>query len=98
MTTPLKLVTIVCEGLLEERLLADLRALGIHGHTITSVRGEGSRGVRASEWEGEIKVETVVAPEVADRILAHLGERYFPRYAVIAYTADVEVVRADKYR
>ena len=97
-TTRFKLVTIVAERLLEERLLHDVRQLGAHGWTLTDVRGEGTRGVRASDWEGaNVKIETIVTPQVADRILEHLADRYFTRFAVIGYVTDLEVVRGDKF-
>lgn len=93
-----KLVTIIAEGFLEERLVRDIKKLGAKGYTITAARGEGSRGVRASEWEGgNIRLETVVSPLVAEKILGHLAEVYFANYAVIAFVEDVEVVRGDKY-
>jgi nitrogen regulatory protein P-II 2 len=54
--------------------------------------------VRASEWEGRnVRLETLVTEEVADRILAHVAEVYFPHFAVVAWIEDVEVVRGDKY-
>ncbi len=94
----LKLVTIIAEGFLEEKLVRDIKKLGATGYTITPARGEGSRGVRASEWEGSnIRLETVVSPAVAERILSHLAETYFANYAVIAYVENVEVVRGEKY-
>jgi nitrogen regulatory protein PII len=95
---PLKLVTIIAEAFLEERLIRDIKKLGARGYTITSARGEGSRGVRASEWEGNnIRLETIVSPAVAEKILSHLAEVYFANYAVVAFTENVEVVRGDKY-
>ncbi len=97
-TVALKRVTIVAEALLEERLLRDLRACGARGWTLTEARGEGSRGVRASEWEGRnVQIDTLVGEAVAERILDLLAERYFPRFAVVAYVTTVEVVRGDKY-
>lgn len=97
-TVPLKEVTIIAEGLLEERLVRELRQLGARGYTVGEVRGEGSRGVRASEWEGHnVRIETLVSAEVADRILAHVAKHYFEHYAVVAYLSDVEVVRGEKY-
>jgi nitrogen regulatory protein P-II 2 len=97
-TVPLRMVTIVAEGLLEERLLRELRGLGARGFTISEVRGEGSRGVRASEWEGRnVRIESVVPPAVADAVLSHVAAHYFEHFAVIAWVEDVEVVRGDKY-
>lgn len=94
----LKLVTIIAEGFLEEKLVRDVKKLGAKGYTITAARGEGSRGVRASEWEGSnIRLETIVSPTVAEKILSRLAEVYFENYAVIAFVENVEVVRGEKY-
>ena len=97
-TTPLKLVTIVAERILEDRLLRALDALGASGYTLTEATGRGSRGVRASEWEGpDTRIETLVSPAVADAIVTHVAEAYFEHYAVIVYVQDALVVRGDKY-
>jgi nitrogen regulatory protein P-II 2 len=97
-TVTLKLVTIVAEALLEPQLIREIRSLGASGYTLTRVHGEGSRGVRASEWEGgNIKIEALVGEELADRILTHVAETYFEHYAVVTYVTDAAVVRGDKY-
>lgn len=97
-TVPLKRVTIVAEAVLEDRLLRDVKRLGARGFTVLEARGEGSRGVRASEWEGRnVQIETLVSEGVADRILDLLAERYFQHFAVVAYITTVDVVRGDKY-
>lgn len=97
-TVELKLVTLVTERVLKDRLVRDLERLGAKGWTMTNAQGRGSRGVRASEWEGQnLRIETVVSKEVADRIVEHLAQEYFQHYAVIAYTENVQVVRGDKY-
>ena len=95
---PLKLVTIVAESLLEKRLVEEVKRLGAKGYTITPARGEGSRGIRSVDWEGQnIRLETIVSEEVALRILQRLQEEYFPHYAVIAYVENVWAVRGAKY-
>ena len=95
---PLKLVTIVAESLLEKRLVEEVKRLGAKGYTITPARGEGSRGIRSVDWEGQnIRLETIVSEEVALRIVQRLREEYFPHYAVIAYVENVWVVRGEKY-
>lgn len=97
-TIPLRKITIVGEALLEDRLLAELGGLGARGFTITDTRGQGARGIRAIDWEGRnVRIETIVSPEVADAILAHVAANYFAHYAVIAWVEDVEVVRGEKY-
>ncbi len=96
-TVELERVTIVAEAVLESRLIAAIRDVGARGWTLTEVRGEGSRGVRASEWEGNVKIETLVPSAVADRLLAVLARDFFPNFAVVAYADRVRVVRGEKY-
>ena len=97
-TVPLALVTIVAENVLEEHITRDLIALGARGFTVVDSRGQGSRGMRASEVPGAgIRIEAVVSAAVADRILEQVAKTWFPRYAVIAYVSTVQVVRGDKY-
>lgn len=92
------MVTIIGERILKDRLAREIRQLGAKGFTITDAHGEGSRGVRASEWEGpDVKMEAVVSEEVSGRILDHIARQYFEHFAVIVYAQDVEVVRGDKY-
>ena len=94
----LKLVTIVAERVIRERLVNDIKEMGAKGYTLTDVKGEGSRGVRASEFEGKnVKIETIVSDAVATLIVDHVAEGYFENYAVIVYVQDAVVVRGTKY-
>lgn len=96
-TRPLQLVTIVCEVLIEDRLVRDLKRLGMAGYTRGSVRGEGRRGVR-DEWEGNnARIETLVRPEVAERILTRLEEFYAPNYPIVAWVAEVQALIAERH-
>ena len=97
-TSPLVCVTVVAEAVLEQRLLRDVAAVGARGWTVTDARGQGTRSVRASEWEGaNLRLEVLVLPEVADRLLEVLARDYFPHFAVVAWTTQVQVVRGEKY-
>ncbi|MBK8980148.1 MAG: transcriptional regulator [Planctomycetes bacterium] len=97
-TVRLKLVTIVAEAVLRERVVRELRDAGARGYTLTTCEGEGSRGVRASQWEGgNLRIETIVEAAVAERILTGIADEFFENYAVIVWTQDVEVVRGGKY-
>ena len=91
----LHLVTIVCEVLIEDRLIRDLKRLGLTGYTRTGVRGEGRRSIR-DEWEGNnAHLEMLVRPEVAERILARLEEAYMPSYPIVAWTHEVRALIAE---
>ena len=96
-TVPHRLVTIVAERVVRDRLLDAVHRLGATGHTISDVHGEGSRGVAAARGGPSVKIEAVVTAEVADRIAEHVAERYFAHHSVIVYLQDVEVLRGSKY-
>jgi hypothetical protein len=94
-----RLLTIVTEAVLERELLAEFELLGVRGYTITDARGRGSRGTRKSDWsqEGNIRVEIVCEPALAERVAARLRERYYDHYAMILFMQDVSVLRPDKF-
>ncbi len=92
-----RLVTVIAEAVLEERLLADLRRWGVGG--LTLVRAEGDPfGSRVGDVAGAfLRVESVVSEEVAERVLGGLAATYLPRFKVVAFDHAVRVVRAAKY-
>jgi nitrogen regulatory protein PII len=96
---PRKLLTIVTESALEERLRGELRKLGATGFTVLDARGKGSRGVRDAGWSlsSNIQVEVVCDAQVAERIGDFLREHYYADYAMIIYLSDVTVLRPDKF-
>ena len=95
---PLRKITIIAERVLRDDLIALLKKHGARGWTLTMVEGEGSRGIRASEWEGRnVQIDTLVSPDLAEPIMDEIGERYFADWSVIVYVADVEVMRREKY-
>jgi nitrogen regulatory protein P-II 2 len=97
-TTTLTLLTIVAEAILKDRLISELQQAGAQGYTLSECEGSGSRHRRVSEILGaNIKLETIVTAEVADRLLTVLSDEYFPKFAVIAYLSSVSVVRGEKY-
>ncbi len=98
-THALKLVTIIAEPALEHRLTSEIKELGASGFSVTEGRGEGSRGgSRGVDVPGShVRLEALVPPEVAERIVEHVARHYFADYSLIAYTTDVEVVRTRKF-
>jgi hypothetical protein len=96
---PRRLLTVVTEAVLERELIAEFESLGVRGYTITDARGQGSRGRRQSDWtqEGNIRVEVVCEPALAERVATRLRERYYDHYAMILFLQDVSVLRPDKF-
>ena len=94
-----RMVTIVTEAALERSLVGELETLGVRGFTITDARGKGSRGTRQSDWAqgGNIRVEVICDPALADRIADRVRERFYDHYAMILFMQDVGVLRSDKF-
>jgi nitrogen regulatory protein P-II 2 len=98
MKVTLSKLTIVAERLLKDQLIDLIRKEGATGFTLAAVEGEGSRGVRASDWEGRnVQIETIVAPKTADAILEKLSKDYFDDFAIIAWVVEVGVLRGSKF-
>ena len=97
---PLKLVTVVGESVIMEDIAEEGMKLGATGYTMTEVNGHGSRSARnvaSTTGARTTKVEFVVPADVAVSILTHVSHQYFDDYAVIAWLADVQVVRGQQY-
>ncbi|MDZ7707893.1 MAG: hypothetical protein U5J97_08385 [Trueperaceae bacterium] len=95
--TERRVVTVIAEAVLYERLLHDLRAWGVGGLTVVPAEGDPF-GSRVGDVEGGfLRIECVVGTQVADRVLRGLSERYLSRFKVVAYDHAVRVVRGAKY-
>lgn len=94
----IELITIVTESVLKERVIQDLRRLGIKGWTITAAQGEGPRNRRVSEVDGgNIRIEVLADAQSIERIWQLLNDSYFSNYAVAAWQTSVLVSRPDRY-
>lgn len=97
-THSLKLLVIVAEAVLRDRLVAELKTLGVPGCTLTTAMSWGREGLGSGEWEGpSVRLEVVATSEVVDAILVAISERYFPTWSVMAWVQDAAVVRPEKY-
>lgn len=95
----LKLVTIVCEALAREAVLEALTASGAHGWTLATVEGSGPGGARGGEIPelANLRVEVLLQPPAATQLLESLERDLFPRYTIIAWEADVRVLRPGRF-
>ncbi|MHB8766537.1 MAG: P-II family nitrogen regulator [Deferrisomatales bacterium] len=96
---PRKLVTVVTEAFLEERIVADALRLGARGYTAGEARGQGHRGVRSGDWEASrnVRIEIVCGEAVAHALAEHLLATYYRDFAMILFVTDVEVIRPEKF-
>jgi hypothetical protein len=97
-TAKIKLVTLIASSEVQDRLIADLRKLGATGYTISTVSGYGAHGPRTrSLWDsGNVRIETLVPPEIATRILAAVPRGY-AGLPILAFAQDVEAVLGDHF-
>lgn len=95
----MKLVTIICESHARKPITELLLEVGARGWTAFPVEGDGSKGPRHADIPetANIQLQVVVRPEVAATLLERLEREYFPRYGMIAYAAEVQVLRQDKF-
>jgi hypothetical protein len=93
------LITVVTEAVLESTLTQELDALGASGYTITDARGRGSRGNRRSGWResSNIRIEVICSPDLAERIVSALREKFHDNFAMVLWWQSVEVLRPDKF-
>jgi nitrogen regulatory protein P-II 2 len=102
-TTARKLVTLVVEPEIADRVTDDLLRLGARGYVATEARGAWSGAYDTdnpgvAHWRGPaVRIEAVVSAEIADSLIAHLRATWFKDYAAFAWLADVAVARPDKY-
>lgn len=94
-----KLLTIICEADLERTLVADLTAHGARGYTVSDARGLGAHGARDGLWPpaANIRIEVLCDDHLAGAIAEDLQARYYARYGMVIFIADVQVLRPGKF-
>jgi nitrogen regulatory protein P-II 2 len=97
-TARVRLVTVIAAFETEERLLRDLKGLGVKGFTLGKVEGRGLHGRRMSGLTDapNLHVEMLVDRELAARILERVARSYADQ-PVLAYVYDVDAVPVDHF-
>jgi hypothetical protein len=87
-----KLITVVCESVLEPDLTREIVSLGAAGYTVIDARGLGSHGMRSGAWakEGNVQIEILCDGPVSQKIIDHLKQRYDKDYGLLIFSSDVE--------
>ncbi len=98
-THPCKLVVLITEAALEDRLAEDVMRLGAHGYTVSDVRGQGSHGPRPGAWaaDASIRMEILCDADTSQAITQHVEQAYFRNFAMVVFVSDVGVLRPDKF-
>jgi nitrogen regulatory protein P-II 2 len=97
-TAKVRLVTLIAAFELEERLVKDLRALGVKGYMVGKVNGRGVHGTRMAGLSDapDLRLEMLVAPALAEKILERVARRYVDQ-PIMGYVHDVQAVPGDLF-
>jgi len=92
-TAKVTLVTVVAVFEIEDRLVKDLRALGVRGYTLGRVDGFGLHGRRMAGLVDapNMRLEMLVSPALAEKILERITSRYEDQ-PVMAYVHEVKAI------
>ena len=81
------LVPIICETVLQDRLIKLLQTSNVSGYTIIPAQGAGGHGRRMGDMAGyntNIEVKTIVTDETSKQLLEDLKE-FTQNHALIAF-------------
>ncbi len=94
-----KLLTIICEVYIHRKVLDIIEKHKVRGYTVSDVGGKGESGMRGTGLPGEsnVKIETIVKNEKAEKIIEELTLTILPDHVIIIYMLDTKVVRAEKF-
>ncbi len=97
-TAKVKLVTIIASSELQDRIIEDLRKVGAGGYTITRASGGGLHGPRVRGiWDtGNVRIESLMSTELAERVLEHVTQAYAD-LPFIAFAVDVEAMPPEHF-
>ena len=92
-------VTVYSSKALEDTLVSRCLSLGANGYTITDCRGHGTHPVPEDPMTNSthVRMELLVQPDVADKILIFLQSDHLRSHAVAACVEDVQVPSTEGY-
>jgi hypothetical protein len=91
-------VTVVAPADMTDELQNELVARGATGFTTFAARGAGRTALREHTTPQDvIRIEVVVANEVADAIVDYLRQDVMPRHRVTACVETVDVLSPDQF-
>lgn len=95
----IKLLTITCEILAQNKVKEILKKHKITGYTSYEVGGMGDDGLRGQGLpeEKNVKIEVALTEPTAEKIIEEILRVLMPDYAIILYTSDIQVARMEKF-
>jgi hypothetical protein len=92
-------VTVYADGALEAVLLKQFLAMGSTGYTVMPCRGKGEHDTVDDPFATvtRVRIELLVQPEVAHKILTYVDSPALKSHPVAACMETVQVVASERY-
>lgn len=96
----MKLINVIANAALEERLIGIATAHATSGHTVLEARGAGSAGLQTGVLEGESNIlfMLIVAESKLDEVMADIEKLMKRGHHLAAFVSDTQVLRPEKFR
>lgn len=96
---PMKLINIVANAALEERLADIAEAHAASGYTVLEARGAGSAGLQTGVLDGgsNILFMLIVPPAKLDEVLGDIEKLMKRGHHLAAFITDTQVLRREKF-
>ncbi len=93
-TSTEKMVQIITNSSLENRLINTLDEIGINGYTVFNVRGDGNTGLQDSHIDGDTNILLmIVVPQDVYEILMHSLNEYKKKgHHLMVFSVDVALL------
>ena len=96
---PMKLINIVANATLEERLIDIAEAHATSGYTVLEARGAGSAGLQTGALEGgsNILFMLIVAESKLDEVMGDIEKLMKRGHHLACFVTDTQVMRREKF-
>jgi len=96
---PEKLINIITNDALEDKLVDSFRKYGVSGYTILRARGAGSSGRQAdmTGFDANILVKVIMPEERMQDLLDSLERKIHKGYHLTVFITDIEVMTPGKF-
>ena len=96
---PMKLINIIANGTLEERLVDMAEAHGTSGHTILEARGAGSAGLQTGALEGDSNIlfMLIVTESKLAEVMVDVEKLIKRGHHLACFVSDTQVLRREKF-
>lgn len=95
----MKLFTAICEIYATTKVIKIFEKYHVRGYTMTEVSGNGEAGLRGVGLpeEKNMKIETIVRNETAEKIIEEITLTLIPDHIIIIYLTDTQILRTEKF-